>query len=137
MEERGEEWDQGLAEGLLHSLCFLPLLSYGYTAPLASLGDDVSPVAAEGLEAGGGQAMQGPIEASWPTTPLGMQRVKGAEADKEDGILKVIGASVTTHVCLTSIVHAEGMCAGSAVAGARGGRGTAGRGQAQRSKRTR
>ena len=72
-EERGEEWDQGLAAGLLHSLCFFPLLSYGSTAPLASLGDDTSPPA---------------VGESWPAMPLGLRRLRGAEEDNEDGVLK-------------------------------------------------
>jgi hypothetical protein len=29
------EWKEGLAAGLLHSLCCIPLLSYGATSPLA------------------------------------------------------------------------------------------------------
>ena len=75
-EDRGEEWDQGLAAGLLHSVCFLPLLSYGCTSPLASLSkkDNGSP---------------GDLE-SWPAMPLGLRRLQRAEGDNEDGVLKVV-----------------------------------------------
>jgi hypothetical protein len=76
-EDRGEEWDQGLAAGLLYSLCFLPLLSYGCTAPLASLGSK-------------NHGPSGESEESWPVTPLGMGRLQGAEGDSEDGVLKVV-----------------------------------------------
>ena len=72
--ERGEDWDQGLAAGLLHSLCFLPLLSYGYTAPLASLG--------------GGAGSAGAAGEGWAETPLGLRRLLGDEDDDEDGVLK-------------------------------------------------
>jgi hypothetical protein len=69
----GKEWDQGLEAGLLHSLCFFPLLSYGSTAPLASLCDDCSL----------------PERKDWPMKPLGLQRLQGVEEDNEDSVLKV------------------------------------------------
>jgi hypothetical protein len=75
-EERGEEWDRGLAAGLMHSICFLPILSYGYTAPLASLSDVHHGPPAEAAE-------------SWPAAPFGLRRLQGAEGDSEDGVLKV------------------------------------------------
>jgi hypothetical protein len=34
---RGEDWEDGFVTGLLNSLCFLPLLSYCSTAPLAAI----------------------------------------------------------------------------------------------------
>jgi len=37
---KGEDWEEGFASGLLHSLCFFPLLSYGATAPLADIPPD-------------------------------------------------------------------------------------------------
>ena len=37
---QGEDWEEGFASGLLRSLCFFPLLSYGSTAPLAALPPD-------------------------------------------------------------------------------------------------
>jgi hypothetical protein len=67
-EELGEECDQGLDAGLLHSLCFFPLLSYGSTAPLASL---------QNVKDG-------------DATPLGLQRLQGEEEDNEDSVLKVL-----------------------------------------------
>jgi hypothetical protein len=31
------EWEDGIVAGLLHSHCFIPILSYGGTAPLANI----------------------------------------------------------------------------------------------------
>ena len=53
----GEDRYQSLAAGLLHSLCVVPLLSYGATAPLASLAGSVSPTEAA-VAAGGKGAVQ-------------------------------------------------------------------------------
>jgi hypothetical protein len=71
---KGEEWDQGLAAGLLHSHVILPLLSYGATAPMAFLPkDDPSD------------------PALWKDEePLGLRRLEGVEEDREDGVLKVL-----------------------------------------------
>ena len=69
---RDEEWDGSIVAGLLNSLCFLPLLSYGSTAPLAAIPQD-----------------DAFIERGWATEPLGIQRLKGDESDHEDGVLKV------------------------------------------------
>ncbi len=57
-----------MADGLLHSVCFLPILSYGATAPLAAL----------------------PVHeiSGWEETPLGLVRLSGAEQDREDALLK-------------------------------------------------
>jgi hypothetical protein len=83
-EENGDPWDNAMAVGLLHSLCFIPLLSYGSTAPLALLS--------------GSQ----PDWNEWPETPFGRQRLQGAEEDHEDGVLKVVRAphsfSITSSV---------------------------------------
>ena len=70
---KGEDWEHGFASGLLNSLCFLPLLSYGSTAPLASLpGERRAKAIAEG----------------WDAAPVGRQRLIGAETDAEDNVLK-------------------------------------------------
>ena len=60
---KGEDWEEGFASGLLHSLCFLPLLSYGFTAPLAALPDD--------------RLVQA-IAEGWEERPLGRKRLVGA-----------------------------------------------------------
>jgi hypothetical protein len=88
-EERGEEWYQGLEAGLLRSLCFLPLLSYGSTAPLAPLCDDGSP----------------PTRESWPATPFGLQRLQGTEEDYEDGVLQVVREHHTSMLLMRSVRH--------------------------------
>jgi serine/threonine protein kinase len=64
----GEDWEEGFATGLLNSLCFFPLLSYGSTAPLAALG----PTSAPGCE----------------EFPVGRRRLVGGAADAEDNVLK-------------------------------------------------
>ena len=66
---KGEDWEEGFATGLLNSVCFLPLLSYGSTAPLATLRRD-------GENKG------------WELTPVGRKRLEGAESDPEDNVLK-------------------------------------------------
>ena len=71
---KGEEWDQSLTDGLLNSICFFPILSYGSTAPLAALSTNFSSAAANG----------------WSAEPLGRQRLTGGETDPEDGVLKVV-----------------------------------------------
>ena len=63
------EWEDGIVAGLLHSLCFLPILSYGGTAPLANIHHDAS--------------------TGWATEPLGLQRLEGTEMDREDDVLQV------------------------------------------------
>ena len=73
----GDEWDGGIVAGLLHSLVFVPLLSSGATAPLAGVPQDTS------VEAGRGRATQ----------PLGCPRLRGAESDREDCVLKVVHPS--------------------------------------------
>jgi hypothetical protein len=71
---KGEEWDQGLAAGLKHSHVIFPLLSYGATAPMAFLPKDDQSVLA-----------------LWKDEePLGLRRLEGVEADREDCVLKVV-----------------------------------------------
>ena len=72
---KGEDWEAGFASGLLNSLCFVPLLSYGFTAPLAMLPDD-SDLRAQAIMKG------------WEEFPLGRTRLTGTEADSEDNCLK-------------------------------------------------
>ena len=67
---KGEDWEDGFGVGLFNSLCFLPLLSYGSTAPLAALPNDAA--LAEG----------------WEGMPVGRKRLQGAESDPEDNFLK-------------------------------------------------
>ena len=69
----GEDWEEGFASGLLNSLCFFPLLSYGSTAPLASLPEDKKRKA---------------LEDGWELKPVGRNRLEGTEADAEDNVLK-------------------------------------------------
>ena len=65
----GEDWEEGFAAGLLHSLCFLPLLSYGSTAPLAALPEDKA-------------------SDVWEQNPVGRVRLAGMDCDWEDNFLK-------------------------------------------------
>ena len=64
------ERDSDISAGLLHSLCFVPVLSYGATAPLASISKDAI--------------------AGWAAEPLGLARLQGKESDREDSLLKVV-----------------------------------------------
>ena len=68
----GENWEDGFGTGLFNSLCFLPLLSYGSTAPLAALQDDNGTAIARG----------------WDLRPVGRKRLQGNETDAEDNFLK-------------------------------------------------
>ena len=70
---QGEDWEEGFASGLLNSLCFFPVLTYGSTAPLAELAEDTL---AESVAAG------------WEERPLGRQRLRGSDLDPEDNVLK-------------------------------------------------
>ena len=72
---KGEAWEEGFAMGLLNSLCFFPLLSYGSTAPLASLPGDV-------------QERKDKINKGWEEKPGGRQRLQGTDSDSEDNVLK-------------------------------------------------
>ncbi len=74
---KGENWEEGFATGLLNSLCVFPLLSYGATAPLASLPSD-EPSRSQVLAAG------------WEERPVGRERLRGEETDAEDNVLKEI-----------------------------------------------
>ena len=67
--KQGEDWEEGFANGLLNSLCFFPLLSYGSTAPLADLSPDCA-------------------AAGWDERPAGRRRLRGSEDDAEDNVLK-------------------------------------------------
>jgi serine/threonine protein kinase len=81
---KGEDWEAGFAAGLLHSVCFLPLLSFGFTAPLAAIPEkDLMQVIANG----------------WEAKPLGRQRLTGSESDPEDNCLKelLIAAALLEH----------------------------------------
>ena len=70
---KGEDWETGFASGLLNSLCFLPLLSYGFTAPLASLPEE---------------QLASALALGWEMAPVGRQRLEGVESDPEDNCLK-------------------------------------------------
>jgi hypothetical protein len=72
----GEDCGQSLELGLLHSYCFLPVMSYGSTAPLASF-----------RVAGSGSQSE---QQYWPATPLGLERLQGVEEDNEDDVLEVV-----------------------------------------------
>ena len=70
---KGEDWEAGFTSGLLKSLCFLPLLSYGFTAPLASFPEEqFADLSAQG----------------WEAAPVGRRRLTGAVSDQEDNCLK-------------------------------------------------
>ena len=86
----GEDRYQSLAAGLLHSLCVVPLLSYGATAPLASLAGSVSPT--EAAVAAGGKGAVQPEAQSWVARPFGLRQVVGEESDAEDVVLQVVRA---------------------------------------------
>jgi hypothetical protein len=103
---QGVNWDQDIADGLLHSTCYFPILSYGATAPLASCAEGTSPNIAMG----------------WEEAPLGLTRLDGAEHDREDALLKemlIAGALLErSSESVTPVLLAEGrlgsqMCLGS------------------------
>ena len=70
---KGEDWEDGFAKGLLNSLCVLPVLSYGSTAPLAHI-----PPSNLGAA----------IAQGWEERPVGRQRLEGLDSDPEDNVLK-------------------------------------------------
>mmetsp|Transcript_36696 Transcript_36696/g.96836 ORF Transcript_36696/g.96836 Transcript_36696/m.96836 type:complete len:562 (+) Transcript_36696:5975-7660(+) len=70
---KGEDWEEGFASGLMHSLCFFPLLSYGSTAPLAAISPD---------------AREKVLAAGWEERPAGRARLQGTKQDLEDNLLK-------------------------------------------------
>mmetsp|Transcript_16498 Transcript_16498/g.44884 ORF Transcript_16498/g.44884 Transcript_16498/m.44884 type:complete len:1970 (+) Transcript_16498:1-5910(+) len=70
---KGEDWEEGFASGLLHSLCFFPLLSYGATAPLADIPLDRREKA---------------FLDGWGERPAGRARLCGQDIDVEDNLLK-------------------------------------------------
>jgi serine/threonine protein kinase len=67
------DWDADIAKGLLHSICYVPILSYGATAPLAHFTE--------------GTCAQH-IAMGWEEAPLGLSRLGRAEQDREDALLK-------------------------------------------------
>jgi hypothetical protein len=71
-------------QGLQNSLCLLPVLSYGATAPLATLYETSSD--------------------GWPLNPIGLQRLSGQETDAEDAVLKVVRAFSSLYVS-SSMFH--------------------------------
>ena len=77
---QGEDWEDGFADGLMHSLCFFPLLSYGATAPLAPFPEDTEKEA---------------IASGWEERPVGRMRLRGEESDAEDNMLKELLIAVT------------------------------------------
>ncbi len=81
---KGEDWETGFASGLLHSLCFIPLLSYGFTAPLAALHEE---------------QLADAVVRGWEAAPLGRKRLAGVESDPEDNCLKelVIATALLKH----------------------------------------
>ena len=70
---QGEDWEDGFAKGLMNSLCFFPILSYGSTAPLAEISCD---------------RLADAIAAGWDERPLGRKRLQGDDTDAEDNVLK-------------------------------------------------
>jgi hypothetical protein len=72
---RGEDWEEGFAQGLLSSLVFVPLLTHGATAPLAALPADPAARAAA-------------LAHGWQERPARRPRLRGAADDPEDNLLK-------------------------------------------------
>ena len=72
---KGEDWEEGFSAGLLSSLCFFPILSYGSTAPLAAFPEN--PSEREVL-----------IGKSWEENPFGRRRLRGMVDDVQDNVLK-------------------------------------------------
>ena len=70
---QGEDWEAGFASGLLNSLCFFPLLSYGATAPLAQIPSD---------------QLASALAAGWDEKPVGRNRLLGTSSDHEDNMFK-------------------------------------------------
>jgi serine/threonine protein kinase len=70
---KGEDWEEGFSVGLLNSLCFFPLLSYGATAPMARLPEETH---------------LAKVHAGWEERPCGRARLEGAATDAEDNVLK-------------------------------------------------
>jgi hypothetical protein len=68
-----EDWEDNLVNGLLNSLCYIPILSYGATAPLAALQKENS---------------TGLVAAGWDEAPLGLERLVGSDDDREDKVLQ-------------------------------------------------
>jgi hypothetical protein len=74
----GQDWEEGFSVGLLNSLCIFPILSYGCTAPLAG----------DGISSPAGRRPSTASVAWWPEEVAGRQRLRGAEGDQEDNVLK-------------------------------------------------
>ena len=70
---QGQDWEDGFADGLMHSLCFFPLLSYGSTAPLAEICEE---------------RLQQATASGWEERPVGRARLRGRHTDPEDNVLK-------------------------------------------------
>ena len=68
---KGDAWGEAFPDGLLSSLCVLPLLSHGATAPLAAIPD-------------GGLADA--VARGWEERPAGCRRLRGKEDDPEDPV---------------------------------------------------
>jgi hypothetical protein len=105
---KGERWEDGFIHGLLHSLCFLPILSYGSTAPLAAF----PPSEDAALTARG-----------WDAQPMGRVRLRGDATDEEDNLLKewLITATLIERRAAASAASASSAADGrSAVAQDRG-----------------
>ena len=77
---KGQDWEDGFASGLLNSLVFLPLLSYGSTAPLAQISES---------------KLQESIAKGWDARPVGRERLQGLESDPEDNVLKELLIATT------------------------------------------
>jgi hypothetical protein len=95
----GENWEDGFSSGLLHSLVFLPLLSYGATAPMAAL--PLNP-----------DARRAALAAGWDELPAGRRRLEGAEGDLEDNMLKeiLIASAILERAASEKISQGEEGC---------------------------
>ena len=77
---KGEDWEEGFSAALLNSMCFFPLLSYGFTAPLAALPRD---------------RLVQLLRDGWEEKPIGRRRLEGNESDEEDNVLKEVLIATT------------------------------------------
>ncbi len=91
----GGETKSCFVEGLLNSLCFFPILSYGSTAPLAAVELPKNDLLSKTVE-----PLSESDSAFWKTEaePLGLLRLNGGESDEEDCILKV-GHLFISYLC--------------------------------------
>jgi hypothetical protein len=107
---QGEDWEEGFASGLLNSLCFFPLLSYGATAPLAAIAQS---------------SLQQTLSLGWDERPAGRARLCGSASDAEDNLLKeyIIAATLLQQAAAADRGDSADALAAKRIAGEEGGEG--------------